>query len=288
MHVLVVGGMGQLGRAFLSVFGALPGVRTSSWDLPEDDITDPAISDRIAGLHPDLVLNAAAWTNVDGAESNPDGAYASNALGPRHLAEGCKRCGASLVQISTNEVFPGMPGQFYREYDMPAPSSVYARSKAAGERAVQMTLDQHYVVRIAWLFGQWGNHFPIKIVAAADKYGALRVVDDEIGNPTYTFDVARSVARLVETGRYGIYHLVNEGSASRFEFAREVLVRTGRQAIPIEPISLDTWPRPAPPPKHAVLVNQAAAALGIRLPSWQDALDEYLSLEPERFRQVSY
>ena len=151
-----------------------------------------------------------------------------------------------------------------------------------------MTLDQHYVVRIAWLFGQWGNHFPIKIVAAADKYGALRVVDDEIGNPTYTFDVARSVARLVETGRYGIYHLVNEGSASRFEFAREVLVRTGRQAIPIEPISLDTWPRPAPPPKHAVLVNQAAAALGIRLPSWQDALDEYLSLEPERFRQVSY
>lgn len=280
--------MGQLGRAFEGVFGAMPGVRVSSWDLPEYDITTPTISDLVVDAMPDLVLNAAAWTNVDGAESNPDAAYASNALGPKLLADGCRRCGAPLVQISTNEVFPGVPGQFYREYDQPAPSSTYARSKAAGERAVQATWNKCYIVRIAWLFGRWGNHFPVKIVAAADKYGALRVVDDEIGNPTHTLDVARAVARLVETERYGVYHLVNEGYASRYEFARAILDRTGREAIPIEPIKLDGWPRPAPPPKHAVLVNQGAAALGIRLPAWQDALDEYLALEPERFANASY
>ncbi len=288
MHILVVGGMGQLGRAFAHVFAATPGARVSSWDLPEYDITNPIISEQVAAAKPDLVLNAAAWTNVDGAEANPDAAYASNALGPKFLADGCRRCGAPFVQISTNEVFAGVLEQVYREYDQPAPSSVYARSKAAGERAVQSTLDDYYIVRIAWLFGRWGNHFPVKIVAAADKYGALRVVDDEIGNPTHTLDVARAVAQLVKTERYGIYHLVNEGRASRYEFARKILDRTGRQAIPIEPIKLDDWPRPAQPPKHAVLANQAGATLGIRLPAWQDALDAYLALEPERFRCVDY
>jgi len=288
MHVLIVGGLGQLGRAFAEVFGQNPDVRVTIWDLPEYDMTNPEISGLLASARPDLVLNAAAWTNVDGAEANPDAAYASNALGPKHLADGCVRCGASLVQISTNEVFAGTPGQVYREYDAPAPSSVYARSKAAGERAVQAVMDQWYIVRIAWLFGPWGNHFPVKIVAAADKYGALRVVDDEVGNPTYTMDVARAVARLVETGRYGVYHLVNEGSASRYEFAKAVLERTGRQGIPLEPIKLDNWPRPAPPPKHAVLVNQAGAAMGIRLPTWLAALEEYLAREPERFRLIDY
>ncbi len=183
MHVLVMGGEGQLGRTLRAVFGEGPGTKVSSWDLPDYDMTQPSISDLVAGAEPDLVINAGAWTNVDGAEANPEAAYAANALGPKFLADGCRRCGAPLVQYSTNEVFWGEPGAFFHEYDTPNPRSVYARSKAAAERAVQSTHDAHYIVRIAWLYGVGGNHFPSKIIAAADRHGSLKVVDDEFGNP---------------------------------------------------------------------------------------------------------
>lgn len=283
MHVLVMGGEGQLGRAIRAAYGETPRVHVSSWDLPEYDMTKPEISDLIARSEPDLVINAGAWTNVDGAEANPEAAYAANALGPKLVADGCRRCGAPLVQISTNEVFAGDPGIFYREYDIPSPRSVYARSKAAGERAVQDTLAEHYIVRVAWLYGLGGNHFPAKIVSAADRLGSLKVVDDEYGNPTYAVDVAKAIGQLVETERYGVYHLVNDGYIDRFELAASVLRSTGRSDVPLARIKMADWPRPAPSPSHAVLVNQAAAALGIRLPSWETALQNYLEVDAERF-----
>lgn len=285
MHVTVVGGEGQLGRAFRAEFEQQAGTRISSWDMPDFDMTDPSISDLLARSEPDLVINAGAWTDVDGAEANPEAAYAANALGPKLIADGCRRCSAPLVQISTNEVFAGVPGAFYHEYDVPNPGGAYARSKLAGERAVQFTLKAHYIVRVAWLYGKGGNHFPAKIVAAADRLGALRVVDDEFGNPTHAMDVARMVRKLAETGRFGVYHLVNEGYASRYEFAAAVLRGTGRGDIPIERVSAADWPRPATPPPHAVLVNQAAAALGIRLPAWDAALEEYLAIDAARFQR---
>jgi dTDP-4-dehydrorhamnose reductase len=223
-----------------------------------------------------VVINCAAWTNVDGAEAHPHAAYAANALGPQYLAEGCRRCGAALVHISTNEVFAGEPGRFYREYDQPVPGGIYARSKLAGELAVSQALDRCYIVRTAWLFGAGGANFPSKITTAADKHGELRIVNDEFGNPSYAPDVAVAIAQLVETGRYGIYHLVNTGYASRFDFAQAVLQANGRGHIPLTPIPHTAWPRPAPPPLHAVLINQAAAALGIELRPWQEAIREYV------------
>jgi dTDP-4-dehydrorhamnose reductase len=200
-------------------------------------------------------------------------------MGPKYLAEGCARCGAALVQLSTNEVFPGRPGIQYFEYDQPAAAGVYARTKLAAERAVAQVLPRHYIVRIAWLFGQGGNNFPTKIVAAADRLGALRVVDDEFGNPTYAPDVAQAIAALIETERYGIYHLVNEGACSRFELAQQVLTSAGRGHVPVTPIPSSEWPRPTVPPPHAVLVNLAGAAMGLRLRPWRDALDEYVRCE---------
>ena len=156
-----------------------------------------------------MVINAAAWTQVDGAETNPDAAYAANALGPHYLAIGCYRCRAALVQISTNEVFAGEPGHTYREYDQPTPRGVYPRSKLAGEMAARQVLDRLYIVRVAWLFGPSADDFPSKIMAAANKMGTLRVVADECGNPTYAPDVADALTKLIQTDRYGIYHLVN-------------------------------------------------------------------------------
>jgi dTDP-4-dehydrorhamnose reductase len=231
----------------------------------------------VAALRPDVLINAAAWTNVDGAEANPDAAYAANALGPKYLAEGCAACNALLVHVSTNEVFAGTPGRFYREYDLPAPGGVYASSKAAGERAVLTTWGRSIIVRVAWLYGVGVNNFPSKIMAAADKHGSLRVVDDEFGNPTYAPDAAEAILRLVELNRPGVYHLVNEGCASRYEFACAVLAASGRTHIPVTPIPASEWPRPAQPPLHAVLVNQAAAALGVSLRPWRTALEISLS-----------
>ena len=215
MHVLIMGGEGQLGRALRAAFGDEDETKVTSWDLPEYDMTQPAITEMVADIGPDLVVNAGAWTDVDGAEADPEAAYAANALGPKFLADGCRACGAPLVQISTNEVFFGEEGSYFHEYDTPNPRSVYARSKAAGERAVQDALQEQYIVRIAWLYGLGGNHFPAKIIAAADRVGALQVVDDEYGNPTYAEDVVIAIRRLTATGRYGIYHLVNEGNTSR-------------------------------------------------------------------------
>lgn len=273
MHLLITGSRGQLGRALHTHFG--PTHQVTLWSRPEHDIADPACADWVAELRPDVVINGAAWTNVDGAESAPDDAFAANALGPKYLAEGCARCGAALVQISSNEVFAGESGRFYREYEEPGPRTVYARSKAAGERAARQVWDRLYIVRVAWLYGPGGNNFPSKIVAAADKHGSLRVVADEFGNPTYTPDVAAGLERLLASGRYGIYHLVNQGHTSRYDWAAELLRLTGRGHIPLTPIPAQDWPRPAMPPVHAVLINQASAALGIRLRPWQEALAEY-------------
>lgn len=279
MHVLLVGAAGQLGKALVKLYQQRATDQLTVWTRPQVDITQPTITAQVATLAPDVVINAAAWTNVDGAEAAPTAAYATNALGPHYLALGCQRCGAALVHVSSNEVFPGLVGQFYREYDQPAPKSVYARSKLAGEVAAQQALHQLYIVRTAWLFGPGGANFPSKITAAADKHGQLRVVADEVGNPTYAPDVAAAIVQLITTQQYGTYHLVNSGQASRFEFAQATLQANGRSHVPVTPIAASEWPRQAAPPLHAVLINQTAAALGIELRPWQDALGAYVTAE---------
>ena len=161
------------------------------------DITRPAIVEQIAGFGPDLVLNAAAWTNVDGAEDTPDACYAVNVTGVQHLALACQRSGAALLHVSSNEVFPGEAARFYREWDATAArSGVYARSKEAAEKVVLSLLaGRFYIVRTAWLYNSGGNNFNAKIIAAADKLGSLRVVADEFGNPTYAPDLAAAIVR---------------------------------------------------------------------------------------------
>jgi len=279
MHILLIGAGGQLGRALVNLYQQRALDQLTLGTRPAYDITQPAIADQVAALAPDVVINAAAWTHVDEAEMQPNAAYAVNALGPYYLALGCKRCGAALVQVSSNEVFFGAPGCYYREYDHPRPKSVYARSKLAGERAVQQVLDRLFIVRTAWLFSPGGANFPSKIMAAADKQGQLRVVADEVGNPSYAPDVAAALVQLLATNHYGIYHLVNTGQASRFEFAQTILQATGRAHIPLTPISHTDWPRRATPPLHAVLINQAAAALGIELRPWPEAFQAYVAAE---------
>lgn len=279
MHVLLVGGRGQLGQAIAHCYRPDPRVQVTIWDRPAVDIAQPAITDAVVELAPDAVINVAAWTDVDAAEAAPDETYAVNALGPTYLAEGCNRLGIFMLHVSTNEVFPGTPGTVYREYDQPGAGSIYARSKLAGERAVMAHHDRWMIARIAWLFSPGARSFPAKIMAAADRDGRLQVVADEIGNPTYAPDAAAAMVDLLATGRRGIYHLVNEGHASRYELAEHVLRLTGRGRIPLTPIAAEEWPRAAMPPRHAVLANQAAAALGIRLRPWQEAVADFAAAQ---------
>ncbi len=276
-RVVITGARGQVGRSLCAQLQEAPLLA-----LTRDD-ADLRDGDRIISLitefRPDIVIHAAAWTDVDGAERDPDGAYAVNALGTQYVALACQQVNAAMVYISTNEVFDGHATQPYREWDPPSPISVYARSKLAGERIAQMLLNRLYIVRTAWVYAPGGRNFPSKIIAAADRHGKLRVVADEIGNPTYAPDLARALIRLIQTGRFGIYHLTNEGACSRFEWAREVLQLSGRGHIPITPIRSDEWERPARPPLHAVLANTAAAALGIRLRPWREALADYFAAQ---------
>ena len=276
-RILIIGHKGQLGQ---TLFQFPTNHELLGMDLPEHDITDASATQyALRDMRPQIVINTAAFTNVDAAEAQPDLAYRINALAAGYLARFCEELGASLYHISTNEVFDGrMPGRRYDEWDQPdnTHGSVYARSKLAGENAIRFYHSRARIIRISWLFSRGKQNFPAKIVAAADKYGALRVVADEFGAPTYAPDLAAAIFQLIDfKAPPGIYHLVNEGMTSRYEFAKEALRLTGRDHIPITPIPHTEWQRAATPPLHAVLVNRMAAALGIQLRPWQDALADW-------------
>ena len=273
MRIVITGCNGQLGMALQET---LTGEEILGMDLPEHDITDPAtIVDAICDFRPGVVVHAAAMTDVDGCEQNPDMAFRVNVLGSQNIALACQRISAAMVHISTNEVFDGKLGRPYREWDTPSPQSVYARSKAAAEFFVRSLLNRFYIVRTAWLYARGGSNFVTKIIQAADRHGQLRVVTDEVSAPTYAPDLAGAIVRLIATGHYGIYHFSNSGICSRYDFACKILELSGRGDVPVEPITTDQWPRPAPPPLYAPIPNFAGAALGITLRPWEDALLEY-------------
>lgn len=276
MRTCITGCKGQLGRA---LYAALAEHTLSGCDLPELDITDrQAIGTAIADFAPDVVIHAAAWTDVDGCARDPERAYCVNALGTQNVALACAASGAAMVYVSTNEVFDGEAREPYREWDPPCPINPYARSKAAGEWFVRHLLTRFYIARTAWLYAPGGRNFsnPHRIVQLADERGALKVVTDEVSNPTYAPDLAAAIAALIQTEAYGVYHLTNTGYCSRYDFVREVLRISGREHIPVEPITLGDFQRASTPPCFAPLINTAAAALGITLRPWQEALEEFL------------
>jgi dTDP-4-dehydrorhamnose reductase len=278
MRVVITGHKGQLGGALQEV---LAGEELLGLDLPEHDITDPTtIVEQVVNFRPDLVIHGAAMTNVDGCERDPELAFRVNTLGTQNIALACMRSGAAMVHVSTNEVFDGRLGRSYYEWDTPSPQSVYARSKAAAEFYVRSLLDRFYIVRTAWLYARGGNNFVTKIIAAADRLGALQVVTDEISAPTYAPDLAGAIARLVPTQHYGIYHFANSGTCSRYDWACKILELSGRGEVPVASITTDQWQRAAPPPLYAPLVNFVGAALGITLRPWEEALQEYFAGDP--------
>jgi len=276
MRIAITGSKGQLG---LALQRALAQEDLLLIDLPEHDITDlPAICRAISLFRPDAVIHAAAMTNVDGCEQDPQAAYRVNALGTRNMAVAAQQCGAALAYISTDYVFDGAQAEPYWEFDDPSPLSVYGRSKWAGEQFVRSLAPRHYVARTAWLYGQGPRNFVETVLRLARERGSLRMVTDEIGSPTYAPDLAEALSRLIRLPAYGTYHLVNMGTCSRFEWAREILSLAG--LIDVELLPSENYQRLARVPKHSELRNFAGAELGIVLRPWRQALADYMRQRP--------
>ena len=277
MRIVITGHKGQLGK---SLQGVLKGETLFGLDLPQHDIADrQAVAQAMADFAPQVVIHTAAMTNVDGCERDPDAAYRINGLGAQNVALACQRCGAAMVYVSTNEVFDGTKGEPYLEFDQPHPINTYGRSKLAGEFFTRTLLHRFYIVRTAWLYARGGNNFVTKMVSLADERGELRVVADEISSPTYAPDLAEAIAKLIRTDHYGIYHFTNEGVCSRYDFAVKILELAGRGHIPVHPITSDQYARASTPPLYAPIRNFCAAALGITLRPWEEALQAYFAAE---------
>jgi dTDP-4-dehydrorhamnose reductase len=273
LRILVTGANGQLGQELAEI---LPGRghEVEALSRSELDIADSVSVERAAEIHsPELVVNAAAYTDVDGCETELGTAYAVNALGPRNLAQSCERRGGELLHISTNYVFDGRSGQPYEPFDLPNPISAYGRTKLAGEEYVKYLSSRWYVVRSAAVYGQ-GHNFVRTMLRVAKERDVLKVKDDEFVSPTYARDLAEGIAKIIETGLYGLYHLTNSGSCSWYEFSREIFSLSATE-VEVVPIPSSEYPLPAPRPLNGVLSTLGSPPLR----HWREALADYLKRE---------
>ena len=275
MRILVTGAEGQLGRELAET---LPergheAVMLSRGDL---DILDAgAVEGAIEAHSPGLVVNAAAYTDVDGCETETELAYAVNALGPRNLAQSCEQRGIELLHVSTNYVFDGEKDEPYEPFDTPRPISAYGRTKLAGEEYVKHLSSRWYVVRSAGVYGR-GHNFVRTMLRLAGERDALKVKSDEFISPTYARDLAEGVSEVIQTGLYGLYHLTNGGSCSWHEFAREIFDLAGAP-VEVIPIPGSEYPLPAARPANGVLSDLGSP----KLRHWREALADYLEGEPD-------
>ena len=278
MRIIVTGSKGQLGRVLLEKLE--PTHEVLGLDLPESDVTDAAaLMQTFSEFSPEFVIHGAALTKVDYCAENPDVALKINGYGTRNIALACQALNIPLLYVSTNEVFDGTNPATYLEYDMTNAINPYGYSKVVGERIIRDLVPRHYIVRTSWLFGHGGRNFIHAILERAQQGKPLRVVVNEVATPTYVNDFADALISLMQTQKYGIYHLVNEGRASRWEFARYVLDITGFKAVDIARISSYEYQRASTPPEYAVLRNFAAANDGIKLRPWQEAVYTFCEQE---------
>lgn len=273
---LVTGAKGLLGSE-LTASLARHGHDVVGWDLPKHDVT--AVENTINGIHhvgPDVIFHLAAWTDVDGCEADAARATAVNFQGAWAVALGAAERGCPVLCVSTDYVFDGTKGAPYRETDTPNPLSVYGRTKLMGEKAVERSSRQHYIVRTSWLYGRGGRNFVDTIRRKAGEVTELRVVDDQSGSPTWAVDLAPALIEVAFSGHFGTYHLTNSGQCTWHELAAAVVRLTGAKCA-VLPQTTAQAARPAPRPPFSVLDNREfRRRFGRALRPWQEALAEYL------------
>ena len=295
MKILITGCRGQLGtelqkqlRLGYSEIGPIPEKLRSATviavDLPELDISNhDQVNDFVRRHHPDVIINCAAYTNVDGCETNHDAAFAANALGPRNLAQAAEKVGARLVHVSTDYVFSGREngGVPHDEAAIPGPISAYGSTKLLGEQYVQQFCHRHFIVRTAWLYSYYGKNIVKTVVNAGRKYGRLEFVSDQRGNPTNAVDLAHELLQLCVTHEYGLYHCTGEGVCSWYEFACEIVRLSGVEAT-VSPCTTAEYkarhPESTDRPAWSALDNRMLrCTVGNEVRPWQQALAEFFA-----------
>jgi len=289
MKILITGAKGQLGtqlteilKAGTTELGAISesfiGADVFGYSSKDLDVSDlSAVRAVVAGIKPDLIINSAAYTNVDGCETDRDRAFRVNALGARNLAIAAEETDARLVHISTDYVFSGTGSEPFAEYDLTDPQSIYGKSKLAGEENVKTFCSRHFIVRTSWLYGLYGGNFVKTIMKAGKERGALQVVNDQKGNPTNVEDLCYHILRLADTEEYGVYHCTGSGECSWYDFAKLIIEYAGIDAT-VDPVTTDQFPRPARRPSYSSLDNMMLrVTVGDHMRPWQDALRSFMT-----------
>ena len=276
MKVLVLGAQGMLGKDLVPILSLKNQVLGR--DIDDFDITDgQRVEEEIKAVRPRIVVNAAAYTDVDGCEAKKDLAFSVNADAVRNIALGCKAIGARMIHLSTDYVFDGSATIPYREEDPPAPLNVYGASKLQGERNIRTILENHLIIRTEWLYGRQGKNFVDTILKLAAQQEELRVVNDQRGAPTFTKDLSRAIDRLIPEKTAGTIHVTNAGACTWFEFARKILQEKQKNTVRIIPITSEELARPAKRPANSVLdCSRFQQITGQKMRPWEEALKEYL------------
>ena len=277
MKILITGSNGMLGHDLIEVLKDKHELLlTTSKTL---DITDgDSVMDFILKSNPDIVINSAAYTDVDGCESNPGLAYNVNGEGVKNLALACREVDCPLVHISTDYVFNGQNDRPWVEDDEIGPISIYGKSKLEGEEHIKEILEKYFIVRTAWLYGVNGRNFPRTMLELAQNHSEITVVYDEVGTPTYTPDLAKGISELIETDYYGTYHLTNSGNCSWCEFARYIF-EVADVDVNVIPVTASEFARPAPRPSYSVLENRNWVENGFEpLRNYKEAIKEFIGL----------
>lgn len=279
MKVLVTGINGQLGH---DVMGELKkrGHEAVGVDIGEMDITDAGCVKRvITQAAPEAVVHCSAYTAVDRAEEEVELCRRVNAEGTKNVAEVCAELDCKLLYLSTDYIFSGEGERPWEPGDEPDPLNVYGLTKFEGEQEIKSRMDKYFIVRISWVFGVNGNNFIKTMLRLGRENGAVRVVDDQIGSPTYTYDLAVLLVDMIETEKYGEYHASNEGICSWYEFAKEIFAAAGMNEVEVTPVSSEEFPAKAKRPKNSRMSKEKLVKNGFnKLPSWQDAVKRYVTL----------
>ena len=277
MKVLVTGVKGQLGHDVMDEL-ALRGIEGFGVDVAEMDITDRTACETVISQEkPDAVIHCAAYTAVDAAEDNLELCRKINAEGTRNIARVCKAMDIKMMYISTDYVFNGGGERPWEPDDHREPLNVYGLTKYEGEIAVEQNVQKYFIVRIAWVFGVNGKNFIKTMLRLGKEKGAVSVVNDQIGSPTYTYDLARLLVDMIQTDKYGRYHATNEGLCSWYEFACEIFRQAGMDEVKVTPVDSDGFPAKAKRPSNSRMSKEKLTENGFeRLPSWQNALERYL------------
>ena len=283
-RILVIGAKGMLGRDLVKVlYSTLRTDKHLDWEILEWDIEEIDIREekttvtKIENFHPEIVINVAGYTDVDGCESNEEMAFAVNAEGMKHVALGALKCRAKVVYISTDYIFDGKKKEPYLEDDSSNPLSVYGRSKWKGEQYVQELVEDALIIRTQWLYGRYGKNFVTSILGQAKEKKVLSIVNDQIGSPTYSVDLSEAISVLLKYDARGVFHVANSDLCTWYTFGQAVLKLSGMERVKVIPISSKELDRPATRPPYSVLNCQKLRQVtGMMLRPWSEALKDFV------------